>query len=115
MKNNHNIKSIVLFLILLALVGMAKAQQWQGLQTGVTEDLYNICCIDANTVFACGQNGAILKSIDGGISWEEKYRRTGCQMTELCFAEPNVRYAVCDSTIGDIRWLRHLWNNRQLL
>lgn len=106
MKNNHNIKSIVLFLILLALVGMAKAQQWQGLQTGVTEDLYNICCIDANTVFVCGQNGVILKSIDGGISWEEKYRRTGYQMTELCFAEPNVGYAVCDSTLDDYS---HQW------
>lgn len=88
-----------LFLLLLLAAGMAKAQrpyQFDMIQTGVNEDLYNICCIDANTVFACGENGVILKSTNGG-GWAEKHRRTGCQITELCFANPNVGYAVCDS------------------
>lgn len=95
----------MLFALLLMMEGV-KAQQWKTIETGVSEDLYNVCCIDASTVFVCGQNGVILKSSDCGVHWTEKYRRRGCQMTELCFAEPNVGYAVCDSTIDEYS---HQW------
>ena len=65
-------KQLPIFLLLLLAAGMAKAQrpyQFDMIQTGVNEDLYNICCIDANTVFACGENGVILKSTYGGGNW----------------------------------------------
>ena len=97
----------VLLLLLLAVAELVKAQQWKGLQTGVAEDLYNVCCIDDNTIFVCGQNGVILKSTDSGTSWAEKYRRTGCRMTEMCFADSNIGYAVCDSILDD--YYSHQW------
>ena len=95
-----------LLALLLMAGGVTKAQQWRYLQTGVAEDLYNVCCIDDNTVFVCGQNGVILKSTNSGESWVEKYRRMGCQMTEICFADENNGYAVCDSTLDDYS---HQW------
>ena len=101
-----NLKIYTLLALLLLVCGVTKAQQWKYLQTGVAEDLYNVCCIDDNTIFVCGQNGVMLKSTDSGTSWAEKYRRTGCQMTEICFADDNNGYAVCDSTLDDYS---HQW------
>ena len=95
----HAIIATLLFL-LLAAAGTVKAQQWRELHTGVTEDLYDVCCIDTNTVFACGQNGVILKTTDGGETWEEKYRQPGCQMTKMYFINPQVGYVFCDSNIS---------------
>ena len=92
--------------MLLVITGVAKAQQLWKYQTGVEEDLYNICCVDDNMVFACGENGVILKSINGGINWEEKHRRTGCKMTEICFVDSNNGYAVCDSSLN---YYAHQW------
>lgn len=106
MNKSTNRKAKVLLLLLLMIGGVTKAQQWKYLQTGVAEDLYNVCCIDDNTVFVCGQNGVILKSSNSGESWVEKYRRMGCQMTEICFADQNNGYAVCDSTLDDYS---HQW------
>ena len=79
-------------LLLLATAGTAKAQQWETIQTGVDEDLYDICCIDANTFFACGQNGVILKSEDGGRTWYEKHRHSEWSIFSLKFADENVGY-----------------------
>lgn len=103
----RNYKSFLLLSMLLFFSTMAKAHVvWYEYQTGVEEALYNVCCIDDQTVFVCGQNGVILKTIDGGVHWEEKYRRNGCQMTELCFVDANVGYAICDSIIDECS---HQW------
>jgi len=98
-------KLTFIFAILMATT-WAKAQQCDVLHTGVTENFYNVCCIDGNTILTCGQNGVILKSIDGGESWEEKYRKTGCKTTELSFYDKNIGYAVCDSALDDYS---HQW------
>ena len=113
MKTNIRLKTdfiskLFLLTVLLALFQMSlsaqqkslSAQQWKELHTGVTEDLYDVCCIDTSTVFACGQNGVILKTIDGGENWEEKYRQPGCKMTKMCFVNPQVGYVFCDSNIS---------------
>lgn len=99
MKDLHNLKSNTILFLFLSVVGMAKAQQWEELHTGVTEDLYGVYSINTNTIFVYGQNGVILKTTDSGAHWDEKHRRTGCQMTEMCFADSNIGYAVCDSAI----------------
>ena len=99
--------TIATLLLLLLAAGTVKAQQWKELHTGVTEDLYDVCCIDTNTIFACGQNGLILKTTDGGENWEEKHRRSSCQMTKICFLNPQVGYAFCDSIIS---YYSHTWS-----
>ena len=101
----HAIITTLLFLLLVT--EMVKAQQWRELHTGVTEDLYDVCCIDTSTVFVCGQNGVILKTTDGGETWEEKYRQPGCQMTKMCFVNSQVGYVFCDSNISTIS---HTWS-----
>lgn len=96
MKNNYNLKNKALLLLLMVVVGMAKAQQWQELHTGVTEDLYGVCCIDTNTVFVCGENGLILKTEDGGNSWQEKYRQSGDTWYRIKFFDSNIGFVLGD-------------------
>ena len=81
-------------LALLLMAGGVRAQQWHELNTGVVEDLYNVCCIDTNTVFVCGQNGLILKTEDGGNSWQEKYRNEGWEIFSVRFSDDRNGYAL---------------------
>ena len=94
MNSLHNLKSKILLFLFLVVAVMARAQQWEELQTGVAEDLYNVCCIDTNTVFACGRNGVILKTGDGGNSWEEKYRQEGYDWYAIKFLNPNIGFVL---------------------
>ena len=89
-------KSIFVLSLLLALAGLANAQQWQELQTGVTEALYSVYCIDTNTVFVCGWNGVILKSEDGGYSWQEKYRQERYDWSKIKFLDNNIGFVLGD-------------------
>ena len=88
-----NIRLYTLLALLLMAGGVTMAQQWIELQTGVTEDLYGVCCIDTNTVFVCGQNGVILKTEDGGNSWQEKYRQSGYQWYKIQFGDSNIGFS----------------------
>ena len=88
-----NIRIYTLLVLLLMAGGATKAQQWIELQTGVTEDLYGVCCIDTNMVFVCGQNGVILKTEDGGNSWQEKYRQSGYHWYKIKFVDSNVGFS----------------------
>jgi photosystem II stability/assembly factor-like uncharacterized protein len=89
-----NLKIYTLLALLLMAGGATKAQQWIELQTGVTEDLYGVCCIDTNTVFVCGQNGVILKTEDGGENWQEKYRQSGYHWYKIKFVDSNVGFSL---------------------
>ena len=84
---------IFTLLALLLMAGGVRAQQWHELNTGVAEDLYGVCCIDTNTVFVCGQNGLILKTEDGGNSWQEKYRQSGYQWYKIKFFDSNIGFS----------------------
>lgn len=105
---NLYLKKALLF-ILLALATLVKAQQWVELQTGVTENLYDVCCVDDNTVFVCGQNGVILKTEDGGNTWQEKYRNEGNNLYDLCFVDDAIGFAYGDffvkTTDGGENWV----------
>lgn len=88
-----NIRLYLLTTLLLAFSSTVNAQQWRELQTGVTEDLYGVCCIDTNTVLVCGQNGVILKTEDGGNSWHEIYRQSGYQWYKIKFFDSNIGFS----------------------
>ena len=76
-------------------------QGWQELQTGVSEDLYGVYCISQTQVVACGENGKILKTNDGGRSWDVVYEKPGYDMIHVAFSTPEVGYACGDSCTWD--------------
>ena len=113
MKNNYKLQRKVLLFLLLAVACFAKAQQWKELNTGVTEDLYGVCCIDTNTVFVCGQNGVILKTINGGGSWEKQYEYPEFDIKLIAFADEQTGYSYGHVTVINNGIVTY--QNRQLL
>ena len=88
----HTITKTILMLLLFA-AGVAKAQQWTEIHTGVSEDLYDICCVDSSNVLACGPNGLIIKTTDGGQTWNRKNSNTESSLYLLKFANENIGFA----------------------
>ena len=88
--------SLLAALLILSLATLQaqqpKVQQWKELHTGVTEDLYDVCCIDTSTVFVCGQN-VILKTTDGGESWEKVFENTDSRISLIDFADGLTGYS----------------------
>lgn len=111
MKNNCNLNGKVLLFLLLAVAGMAKAQQWKEFQTGITEDLYDVCCIDTSNVLACGPNGLVVKTMDGGQTWEQKNSHTESTLYLIKFVNDNIGFACGDDTFlktvdGGDTWIK---------
>ena len=75
---------------------------WLEMSTGVTENLFGVACLDKNEVVTCGENGKILKTVDGGETWTVKFEKEGYDMIHVAFANAQVGYAC-----GDSCW----WNN----
>ena len=122
--NNKNTKALLL--LLLMAVGVVKAQTqfvegWEKIQTGVTEHLFDVACINENEVIACGENGKILKSDDGGATWSVRFEKEGFNMVHVAFADEQVGYAcgapesgyqclIVKTTDGGLTW-QELPNN----
>ena len=71
---------------------------WREITTGVTENLYGMACLSKDEIVVCGENGKILKTIDGGNSWSVKFEKEGYDMIHIAFADEQVGYACGDSS-----------------
>lgn len=68
--------------------------QWRALNTGTNTTYYDLHCIDENIVFACGQNGRIIKTGNGGEEWRECFSMTSqVNLLKIVFADENTGYA----------------------
>lgn len=54
--------------------------QWTAVNTGTSSHLNDLIFTDANTGFCIGNNGTVLKSTDGGMSWNGIYHNTGLSL-----------------------------------
>ena len=98
-------KKLSIILAAMLVCGVMQAQLvegWLEIPTGVTENLFGVACLDKNEVVACGENGKILKTVDGGETWTVKFEKEGYDMIHVAFADAQVGYAC-----GDSCW----WNN----
>ena len=93
-------KKISIILAAMLVCGVMQAQLvegWLEIPTGVTENLFGVACLDKNEVIACGENGKILKTVDGGETWTVKFEKEGYDMIHVAFADAQVGYACGDS------------------
>ena len=93
-------KKLSIILAAMLVCGVMQAQLvegWQEIPTGVTENLFGVACLDKNEVIACGENGKILKTVDGGETWTVKFEKEGYDMIHVAFADAQVGYACGDS------------------
>ncbi len=75
---------------------------WLEIPTGATENLYGVACLNGHEVVACGENGKILKTTNGGDSWTVKFEKEGYDMVHVAFANEQVGYACGDSCYWDV-------------
>lgn len=93
-------KKLSIILAAMLVCGVMQAQLvegWQEIPTGVTENLFGVACLDKNEVIACGENGKILKTNDGGETWAVRFEKEGYDMIHVAFADAQVGYACGDS------------------
>ena len=93
-------KKLSIILAAMLVCGVMQAQLvegWQEMPTGVTENLFGVACLDKNEVIACGENGKILKTVDGGETWTVRFEKEGYDMIHVAFADAQVGYACGDS------------------
>ena len=96
--------------LLMALAGTVRAQQlvdgWKKIVTGAQGNLYDVCCIDADNIWVCAQDGGLLKSSDGGETWVRKHTEEGFAMSRIKFANADVGYAMGVREQSDMVLLR---------
>lgn len=93
----ETISTKILLIAMFALLGLsniASAQwEWQNPKTqGNT--LNAVYFIDANTGYAVGDAGIILKTDDAGASWTTKISGTNNHLQSVYFANVNIGYVV---------------------
>ena len=96
MKTRRIIMTVIALLLVAA--GTVSAQQlvdgWKRIVTGAQGNLYDVCCIDADHIWVCAQDGGLLKSSDGGETWVRKHTEEGFAMSRIKFANADVGYAM---------------------
>ena len=93
-------KKLSIILAAMFICGVMQAQLvegWREIPTGVNENLFGVACLDKNEVIACGENGKILKTVDGGETWTVRFEKEGYDMIHVAFANAQVGYACGDS------------------
>ena len=89
-------KKIITLINLMALSQMFVYAQsgWIAQTSGTTKTLNSIYFTDANTGYTVGQNGTILKTINGGNDWTALTSGTTKSLNSVYFTDINTGYAV---------------------
>jgi photosystem II stability/assembly factor-like uncharacterized protein len=87
-------KKTLLLSIAPVLIGLNLYAQWETLSSGVTESLNSVCFIDSNTGYTVGNQGTILKTIDGGTTWNIQSSKTDLELIYVCSPEVNTVFVV---------------------
>jgi len=74
---------------------------WTTQNSGNTAYLYSVYFSDENTGYAVGADGAILKTINGGIFWDSQNSGTSIDLHSVYFTDANTGYAVGGDTWGN--------------
>ena len=85
-------KSILLFLFLFG--SNLLFSQWELQNSGTTEDLNDVHCITDDTVMVVGNNGTIIRTLDGGNQWTAVTSPVTENLNEVQFANPSAGYII---------------------
>lgn len=90
------IRDILTFLILLSLTypSSAQIQPWKKLQSPVNVTLRNLCFVDSLTGWAAGEAGTIIRTTDGGDSWDIQNSTVQTFIMDIFFVDKNLGWAI---------------------
>ena len=80
-------------MLFFILITMPMYSQWVQLSYAPTEILNDVYCINEDIVVAVGNNGYIIKTIDGGTTWQQKSSGVIKNLTKVQFANTMIGYA----------------------
>lgn len=95
------IRGIVSFLILMSLAypSSAQTQPWKKLQSPVNITLRYLSFVDSLTGWAAGEAGTIIRTTDGGNSWEVQNSTVQTFIMDIFFVDENLGWAL---TLKDV-------------
>jgi len=102
-------KKFYILLVALFLVNGAMGQ-WFPQNSGTTKNLFSVHFTDANTGYAVGDSGIILKTTNGGTNWTPQNSGATRCLASVYFPSNDTGYAVGSDTIiykttdGGITW-----------
>ena len=73
---------------------------WSSQTSGQTDDLLDVCAVDATHVFACGASGVLVGTSDGGATWRLKASQTADSLESIDFSDANHGWFVTDTSYG---------------
>ena len=91
----------ILFLFIMTLSFKISKAQWVELDPGVDDVLYDIYAITPDIAVAVGANGTIIKSIDGGETWQQKESGTTKNLLKVQFPTSEIGYI---TAMGNTFW-----------
>ncbi len=97
MKTKTLLLTCLTFWVLLFNALTVKAQNcnaWNNPTNGTSNQLNSVCFTDANTGYAVGYYGTILKTINGGTNWITQTTGTTNYLYSVYFTDVNTGYAV---------------------
>jgi photosystem II stability/assembly factor-like uncharacterized protein len=88
---------IIIGLVFIFAIQIASFGNWTQLNSGTENLLNEIYFPTASTGYVVGNNGTMLKTVDGGISWAIIDMGTDKNLNDLYFLDANVGFVVGDS------------------
>jgi len=102
-------KSHLTFSIVLLLFSLEITAQWFQQTSGTTVNLQSVFFINANTGWACGGSGKIIKTTNGGLDWLEQNSNTTASLKSIQFIDADNGWAcsadqILNTTDGGSTW-----------
>ena len=76
------------------IVNTINGDNWQVQTSPVNEFLFGVYFLDENLGWICGDNGVILKTINGGLTWLQQNNSETAKLYDICFVNENSGWAV---------------------
>ena len=64
-------KTFILSLLCIFCFTSNNFAQWTEQTSGINSVLYSVSAVDNNIVWACGEGGVVLRTIDAGLTWTQ--------------------------------------------
>jgi len=86
--------------------------RWDVQQSGVTDDLLSVCFVDDQLGFASGRENTIMRTTDGGRSWQRLLERDdhGSQFNQVIFTGRNEGWVASRGTLIHTTDSGESWN-----
>lgn len=93
----------LLLLFVISGAALAQSNSWARQRTGTMAWLHSVYFVDQNRGFAVGSRGTLLTTLDGGQTWQQKYRPTEDVIRDVYFLDESRGWIVCERNVYDLK------------